>query len=289
VKFAFILAEKAFAPVAVLCAVLGVSTSGFYAWLERGAGNTERRRRDAQLAVRIKAAHQASRSTYGGPRIHAELAAKGTRVSRKRVARIMREHHVVGCKKRRFRATTNSRHGGPIAPNRLSRRFTMQAPNQVWVTDVTAITTGEGWCYLGAMVDLYSRRVVGWRTSFSNDAALALDVLRDARRLRAQARGVLHHSDRGSPYASAEYLAALHGAGMERSMSRKGDCWDNAVAESFFATLRAELLDRHYYATKAALDRALADYIDGFYNLERRHSHLGYVSPIFFELRNAAA
>ena len=218
--------------------------------------------------------------------MHRELRAQGVRVGKKRIERLMRENGIQGRTKRRFKCTTNSKHGGPIAPNVLARRFAVAEPNRAWVTDVTAIATGEGWLYLAPVLDLFSRRVVGWATSASNDTTLALDAIRKALRARRPRPGLLHHSDRASPYASDDYRAELRAHCMRRSMSRKGDCWDNAVAESFFATLRAELVDHERFATRKAAIDAIGDYIDNFYNPERRHSHLGYLNPIEFELRS---
>lgn len=282
-KYAFIAVEKAFFPVIVLCDVLEVSRSGFYAFSKRPA--PRRKAADAQLGVEIVAIHRRSRGTYGSPRVHAELRAKGFSVSKKRVERLMRESGVEARRKRRFRRTTDSKHAMPIAPNLLSRHFTTNAPNKAWVTDVTYIATGEGWLYLAAMLDLFSRRVVGYAMSDQNDRFLALDALGHALRARRPRRGLLHHSDRGSPYASDDYRAVLRNRGIVASMSRTGDCWDNAVAESFFATLKTELTDAMNYPTRAAAIASITDYIETFYNDARRHSHLGYVSPVEFELR----
>lgn len=281
-RFEFIRAEKDNFPVSVLCCTLQVSRSGFYAWSRRPFARQTLKR--AELTAQVKTVHERSRGTYGSPRVHRELRARGVVVSRKTVAKSMREAGIQGRKKRRFKRTTDSRHTLPIAPNLLARNFEVSAPNQVWVTDVTAISTWEGWLYLAVIVDLYARRVVGWATSASNDTSLALDALRSAVSHRNPPRGLLHHSDRGSPYASEAYRKALANHGILQSMSRKGDCWDNAVAESFFATLRAELIDHVTYATHATARRSLADYINCFYNIERRHSSLGYINPIEFEL-----
>jgi putative transposase len=207
-------------------------------------------------------------------------------VGKKRIERLMRENGLQARRKRRFRRTTDSRHSLPIARNIVARRFRVAAPNRVWVTDVTAIWTLQGWLYLAAMLDLYSRRVVGWAISESNDTRLALKALQPALLARRPPAGLVHHSDRGSPYASAEYRAALGRSGIVASMSRKGDCWDNAVAESFFATLRAELVDHEHYATQQAAINSIAEYIENFYNVERRHSFLGHLNPIEFELRS---
>ena len=283
-KFAFILAEKAVFAVSVMCEVLGVSKSGFYAWCKRS--KSPRAKADARLAVDIVVAHKRSRGTYGSPRVHAELRAQGVRVGKKRVERLMRENGIVARQKRRLRRTTDSNHDQPIAPNVLDRNFEAAAPNAAWVTDVTYVWTVEGWLYLAAILDLFSRSVVGWATSATNDRFLALEALAVALRRRGPSPGLVHHSDRGSPYASEDYRRALADHGITASMSRTGDCWDNAVAESFFATLKAELVDHELYATRAEAAVSIGDYIDQFYNVSRRHSYLGYVSPIEFELRS---
>ena len=269
-KFAFIRVEKAQYPVGVLCDVLDVSRSGFYASSKRPLAT--RTTTDALLVIEIRIVHKRLRGIYGSPRMHRELRAKGYRVGRKRVERLMRENGLRGRLKRRFRRTTDSNHAQPIAPNILHRDFATDAPNEAWVTDVTYIATDEGWLYLAAILDLFSRRVVGWATSTTNDRGLALEALASAVRSRRPLPGLVHHSDRGSPYASDDYREALRARGIVASMSRKGDCWDNAVAESFFAT-------------RAAAVASLTNYIDGFYNPVRRHSYLGYVSPIEFELK----
>lgn len=281
-KFSYIAQEVAF-PVEMMCRVLGVTRSGFYAWRKRP--RPARDKRDSQLAVKVAAVHQRSRRTYGSPRVHRELRAQGERVGKKRIERLMRQSGLQARRKRRFKRTTDSNHKGPIAPNLLARQFTVSEPNRAWVTDVTAISTGEGWLFVAPMLDLYSRRVVGWAGGVNNDTTLALAALRRALKSRRPPAGLLHHSDRGSPYASDDYRAVLRAHKMRRSMSRKGDCWDNAVAESFFATLRAELVDHEHFETRDQALSAIGDYIDNFYNVERRHSHLGYLNPLEFELR----
>ena len=287
-RFRLIEAEKANFPIRVLCEVLEVSPSGFYAWRTRP--RSERDKLDAVLAVEVAAVHAKSGRRYGSPRVHGALKKRGLQVSAKRVARLMRERGLVGREKRRFRATTDSNHDSPIAPNLLRRAFRRAAPDEAWVGDVTYIETREGWCYLAVLLDLFSRRVVGWAVSATNDTALALAALDRAVRLRRRVRGgLLHHTDRGSPYASEAYRRALAAFSMTQSMSRAGDCWDNAVAESFFATLRAELVDHETYATEAEAHRSLGDYIEAFYNTERLHSSLGFLSPIEFELKAHAA
>lgn len=282
-KFAFISAEKASTPVAVLCRVLGVSRSGFYAWEHRepSASSTS----DGRLAVRIAAIHKASGGRYGSPRVHAELAAEGVAVSRKRVARIMTELGLASLRKRRFKATTDSNHKLPIANNVLDRKFEVDAPDVAWVTDITYVWTSEGWLYVAAILDLFSRRVVGLSTSQRVDRDLVLAALRDAVGRRVPNQGLVHHSDRGSQYASGDYQKALRELGFVCSMSRKGDCWDNAVAESFFATLKTELIYPRRFATKREAREAIFDYVEVFYNRRRRHSTLGYLSPIDFEMK----
>jgi transposase InsO family protein len=283
VKFAFIEEKKVAFPVEPMCRVLGVSSSGYYAWQRRPP--SERSKADARLAVQVAAAHKRSRSTYGSPRVHADLRARGVRVGRKRVERLMRENGIQARRKRRFRRTTDSNHPNPVAPNILARRFEPAAPNTVWVTDVTYVWTAEGWLYLAVMLDLFARKVVGWATSPVNDTALALAALDAALAARRPPAGLVHHSDRGSPYASADYRAALKARGIVASMSRTGDCWDNSVAESFFATIKAELIDLELFSSRTAATARIADYIECFYNPQRRHSFLGFLSPIEFELK----
>jgi transposase InsO family protein len=283
----FIHAERALYPVRMLCSVLGVSRSGYYAWIDRP--EAARRKADEQLVVEIAAAHKRSRATYGSPRVHSELRSRGFRVGRKRIERLMRERGIQARRKRRFRRTTDSKHANPIAPNVLARKFAVKSPNVVWVADVTSIWTNEGWTFLAVILDLFARRVVGWAASQTNDAVLALAALDHALRGRNPSPGLMHHSDRGSPYASGEYQQALAKRGIVASMSRKGDCWDNAVAESFFATIKAELIEHEEYATHGTAVASIADYIERFYNPQRRHSHLGHVSPIEFELKAQVA
>lgn len=281
-KFAFIAELEVAFPIVVTCRVLEVSTSGFYAW--RGRRASPRAQRDQELSARVRAAYASSKGRYGSPRVHAELRAEGEKVGRKRVARLMKEAHLAGRKRRRFRSTTDSKHPLPIAPNLLERDFTAMAPNEAWVTDITSIWTQQGWLYLAAILDLFSRRVVGWATSATIDRHLALAALDIALRERRPSRGLVHHSDRGSTYASGDYRRALDAQAIECSMSRKGDCWDNAVAESFFASLKREVEEIESFESRAQAHATIAEYIDTFYNLQRRHSTIGYCSPIEFEL-----
>ena len=283
-KFAFIQAEdeKQSFPVAAMCRVLGVSTSGYYAWCVRKP--SRRSERNEALAVKVKATYEASRGTYGSPRVTEKLKKSGEQVSEKTVAKIMQENDLAARKKRRFKATTDSKHTKRIADNLLERDFAADAPNKAWVTDVTAVWTLMGWVYLAAIVDLYSRRVIGWAMSDSNDTTLALAALDRALRLRKPAPGLIHHSDRGSPYGSDDYIARLDQFGITRSMSRKGDCWDNAVAESLFSTLEFECRGVHDFADLDHAQQVIGEYIDGFYNIQRLHSTIGYCCPVEFEL-----
>jgi len=281
VRFGFIQTEKATYPVRVLCRTLKVSASGFYAWCRRGL--SDRAQEDAALKVEIRAAHSASGKTYGSPRILEDLKADGRHVGRKRVARLMREEGIEGQRKRRFRTTTDSRHSHPVAANHLDRSFTASAADKIWVSDITYIWTREGWMYLAAILDLFSRRVVGWSMDSRIDQTLALDALGMALRTRQPESGLLHHSDRGVQYAGTAYQERLREAGIVCSMSRKGDCWDNAVAESFFSTLKAELVHRTDYISRIQAKASVFEYIEAFYNPRRRHSALGYVSPVEHE------
>lgn len=280
-RFEFIRAEKAAFSVERLCEALQVSRSGYYAWAERSP--SPRARSDEQLGTEIRAIHREHKDRYGSPRIHSELTEQGHRISRKRVARLMRENGLKARPRRRFRRTTDSRHKHPVAPNLLARNFTVGARDQAWVGDITYIWTMEGWAYLAVLIDLYSRRVVGWALRKSLDRELAVAALERAIRLRAPERGLIHHTDRGCQYASAEYREILHQHGFACSMSGAGDCWDNAVAESFFATLKKELVHGCAFATRTEAYDAISDYIENYYNPKRRHSTNGHISPSRFE------
>jgi transposase InsO family protein len=281
VRFAFIEAEKACIPVAPMCGVLGVSRAGYYAWRSRPAA--ARAREDQRLAVEIASIHTESHKRYGSPRVHAELRCRGMRTARKRVARLMREQGLCARHKRRFRTTTDSQHDLPIARNVLARRFETPAPNTAWVTDITYVWTLEGWLYLVVILDLFSRRVVGWSMSERITRELALDALGMALSRRQPQRGLIHHSDRGSQYASRDYRRMLAANGIVCSMSRRGNCWDNAVAESFFSSLKLELVYDNHWATRSQARTAMFEYVEVFYNHQRRHSSLGYLSPVAFE------
>ncbi len=280
-RFSFIATEKAWYPVALMCRVLHVSRSGYYAWCKRPAA--ERRRQDQRLTLEVAAIHAESRGRYGSPRVHAELRDRGQRIARKRVARLMRTAGLRARVRRRFRCTTDSKHGMPIKGNLLARRFAMSAPNAGWVSDITYLWTFEGWLYLAIVLDLFSRRVVGWALSERLERGVALDALGMALKGRRPAGGMLHHSDRGSQYASQEYQQLLAAHGILSSMSRSGNCWDNAVAESFFATLKLELVYETQWRTREEARSALFEYLELFYNRQRRHSALGYLSPNQFE------
>jgi transposase InsO family protein len=281
VKYAFIQAEKARFPVKVLCRVLGVSRSGFYGAQTRAPST--RARVDADLGSRIEKIHRDSNQTYGSPRIHDQLKDDDVPVSRKRVARLMRERELKALPRRRFRKTTDSSHSFPIAPNLLQRDFAPIAPDLVWAADITYVWTWQGWMYLAVVLDLFSRRVVGWALAEHMRTELVVSALTMALGRRKPERGLVHHSDRGSQYASTEYRELLAQHGIECSMSRKGDCWDNAVVESFFGTLKAELLDRCSWPTHEDTRIEIARYIELFYNPIRKHSFLSYKSPAQFE------
>lgn len=283
-RYTFIRAHASEHAITTMCRVLGVSKAGYYAWGKRPP--SARARADQGLTIAIRAVHQRSRGTYGSPRVHADLRAQGMRVSAKRVARVMRAAGVRAKQRRRFRVTTDSRHGEPVAPNVLDRQFGVAqvgAADRVWAGDITYVATREGWLYLAVVLDLASRRVIGWAMRHTLERALTLDALRMAVGHRQPPAGVLHHSDRGSQYACGDYQALLTQHGMRCSMSRKGDCWDNAVVESFFATLKAELVDDADWATREEARTALFAYIEGWYNRQRRHSSLGYRSPVQYE------
>lgn len=282
-RYAFIEAEKANYPIRVLCRVLAVSRSGFYA--QRRRAPSRRCGEDRQLIEVIRAAHQASRGTYGSPRLQRELRAQGYRVGRHRVARLMREQGLRGCRRRRFKRTARCpTQGHSVAANWLARQFRVAAPNRVWAADMTYLWTGEGWLYLAVVLDLYSRRVVGWSMGKRLNQALAQQALDMALANRRVIPGqLLHHSDRGVQYTSHAYRQRLVAHGIIASMSGKGDCWDNAVAESFFATLKIECVRDQPLFSRAQARSALFDYIEVFYNRQRRHSTLGYLSPVDYE------
>ena len=267
--------------VALMCRQLDVSKSGFYAW--RSRPESARSKENKVLVTEIERLHEASRRTYGSPRIHADLEEEGFEVSRNRVARLMRENGIRAKGKRRFRKTTDSDHDHRVAPNHLARDFEVEAPNNVWAGDITYLWTSEGWMYLAVILDLFSRKVVGWAMADHMRTDLVLEALLKALRDRLPGDDLMHHSDQGSQYASDDYQDALDVHGIECSMSRKGDCWDNAVVESFFGSLKTELDAEDHWRTRAEARYDVFEYIEVFYNRQRRHSYLGYVSPVRYE------
>jgi len=285
-RFAFIDAEKAHHTIAILCRCLRVTRSGFYAWQRRP--ESAHARRDRQLRLKIRASHDASRRTYGSPRVWKDLAEDGEAVSRKRVARLMRADGLVARPRRRFKGTTMSDSDQPVASNVLDRQFTAAAPNQRWVGDTSEFLVGAGTkLFVAAMLDLFSRYVVGWAVSAVNDRHLTMKALEMAVKRRGPAAGLLHHSDQGCTYASEDYQRLLATHGIACSMSRRGNCYDNAVMEAFFSTVKFEL-GEHFDSCGEA-KRQLFDYIEVFYNQRRRHSTLGQISPAAYERRTAAA
>jgi putative transposase len=283
--YRFITAHAAQHPVALSCRVLGVSRSGYYAWQGRAA--SARAQADAALSERIAAIHQTSRGTYGSPRVHAELRAAGERCGRRRVARLMRQAGLRGChgQRRRVRTTTPDRQATP-APDRVERVFqppAVGAPDRLWVADITYVATQEGWLYLAVVLDAYSRKVVGWAMAEHLRTELVLDALTMALHQRRPAAGLVHHSDHGCQYTSLAFGQRLQEAGILPSMGSVGDCFDNAVAESFFATLKVELLHRQVWPTRAAARLAIFEYVEVWYNRQRRHSTLAYATPAGYE------
>jgi putative transposase len=262
-------------PVRVMCDALEVSPSGYYAW--RGRPESQRRRDDRRLKVMVRSVFRQSRETYGSPRIHHEFRAQGIRCSRKRIARLMKEEKLRPKKVRRFRRTTIVADDHPKAGNVLDRAFSVESPNTVWAGDITYLETRDGWLYLAVLLDLYSRRVVGWAVSSTLDQELVMRALNRALVERSPDSGLLHHSDRGAQYTSGSYQEELRRRGFTVSMSRKGNCWDNAVVESFFATLKIELGST--FSSRRAARVALFDYIEIFYNRQRRHTSLGGITP----------
>jgi putative transposase len=268
-----------------MCRVLGVSSSGYHAWVKRRP--SQRAETDAVLIAAIRAAHTASRGTYGAPRIHAELAAKGIRVGCKRVARLMTQAGLAGVCRRRF-VTTTVKDGGRQAPDLVERNFTAAAPDRLWVADITYVPTWAGFLYLAVVLDVFSRRIVGWSMATTLARQLVLDALNMALATR-RPRDVIHHSDQGSQYTSIEFGRRCREAGVRPSMGSVGDAYDNAMCESFFATLECELLDRCRFKTQADARRAVFEFIEGFYNPRRRHSSIGYLSPVDYERQRCAA
>jgi putative transposase len=285
-SFRFIEQQRKRYPVRVLCAVLDVSPAGYYAWRRRP--QSDRHRINQALLTEIRFLHRDSGGRYGSPRIHAALQHQGRGVSRGRIERLMHRHGIraIMTPLRRVR-TTDSRHGLPIAPNLIDRNFTAAAPNRVWLADITYIPTGEGWLYLAAVMDLHSRKIVGWDMQDHLKAELASAALTMAIQQRKPQAGLIHHSDRGVQYAAADYRKVMTDAGITPSMSRKANCYDNAPMESFFHTLKTELVHHRDYATRAQARGDIFAFIEGFYNRTRSHSSIGYLSPSQMERKAA--
>jgi putative transposase len=264
-----------------MCVALGVSVSGYHAW-QRGGVPARKRLTDAQMLALIQSIHRELKGAYGSPRMVRELRERGFPASKARVERLMRQHGIRARHKRRYKATTDSKHGLPVAPNILDRNFTPTAPNQVWTSDLTYVWTDEGWLYLAVVIDLFNREVVGWSVRARMTAEIVIDALTMAWFRKKPGPGLIHHSDRGSQYASAAFRARLTEYAMICSMSRKGNCWDNAPTESFFNSLKNERVHGTRYRTRADAQADLFDYIEPFYNRRRKHSTLGYSSPVRF-------
>ncbi|WEK43180.1 MAG: IS3 family transposase [Candidatus Sphingomonas colombiensis] len=280
-RFALVDQAKKDFPVHRLCQVLGVSQSGYFAWKDRPA--SRRQRDDMVMLAHVRSAFALSNGTYGSPRMTRELQDDGFAIGRRRTARLMRENGLRGRQKRRFKRTTDSEHSWPIAPNIIDQDFTATTPNQKWGVDISYVWTREGWLYLAVVIDLFSRRVIGWAVGDRLHRDLALAALRKALVMRRPPEGLIHHSDRGSQYCSVDYQTELRRHGIRISMSGKGNCYDNAMVETFFKTIKSELVWRTVFYTRDQAAQAIARYIDGFYNPVRRHSALDYISPAQFE------
>ena len=280
-RFALIDQAKEQFPVQRLCGVLGVSQSGYFAWKDRPA--CRRQQDDLVLLAHARSAFALSNGTYGSPRMTRELQDNGFAVGRRRTARLMRENDIKARQKRRFKRTTDSEHSWPVAPNIIDQDFAADRPNEKWGVDISYVWTREGWIYLAVVIDLFSRRVVGWSVGDRLHRRLAIAALQTALTMRRPPEGLIHHSDRGSQYCSIDYQAVLRRHGIQISMSGKGNCYDNAMVETFFKTLKSELVWRTTFFTRAEAERDIARYIDGFYNPVRRHSALDYLSPAQFE------
>jgi putative transposase len=274
-------------PIDQLCQAFEVSPSGYYDWSQRQEQPCQRQREDQRLKTEIQRIHEQSRNTYGAPRVQMELRGQGQRHGRNRIGRLMREQGLCGRQKKRYLVqTTNSKHDEPIAPNRLAQAPVPTRPDQLWAADITYVATAAGWVYVAAILDLYSRRIVGWAVSQQIDSTLVLMALSMALTHRQPPAGLIFHSDRGVQYASADYRRALAQAGLVASMSRKANCYDNATMEAFWSTLKLELIYRREFRDLGQLRPALFDYIEVFYNRQRRHSALDYRTPADFERAN---
>ena len=280
-RFALVDQAKKEFPVHRLCRVLGVSQSGYFAWKDRSA--SKRQHDDMVMLAHVRSAFALSNGTYGSPRMTRELRDDGFAIGRRRTARLMRENGLRARQKRRFKRTTDSEHAWPVAPNIIDQDFTASTANQKWGVDISYVWTREGWLYLAVVIDLFSRKVVGWAVGDRLHRRLALAALRKALTMRCPPKGLIHHSDRGSQYCSIDYQAELRRHGVTISMSGKGNCYDNAMVETFFKTIKSELVWRTVFHTRVEAEHAIARYIDGFYNPVRRHSALDYLSPAQFE------
>lgn len=280
--FGFIDAKKATMPVPRLCRTLGVSVSGYYAWKRRPASRSQRD--DLLLLAHVRSCFSRSRQTYGSRRIRQDIQAEGLAVGRHRIARLIRDNGLIALQKPRFKKTTDSAHDRPVAPNLLDQDFSTSGPNEKWGVDITYVWTTEGWLYLAIVLDLFSRRIIGWAVSDRITKALAITALNRAIALRTPPPGVIHHSDRGSQYCSHDYQKILTANGFLASMSGKGNCYDNAMVETVFKTLKSDLVWRTVFMSRCQAKAAIGHYIDGFYNPVRRHSALGYQSPCAFEV-----
>ena len=280
-RYQFIQAEKAHYPIHLMCQVLQVSRSGFYDW--QGRPPSKQTKEDQRLLTKIQAIHKASRETYGSPRIHDDLRDDGETCGKHRTARIMKENGIRAKTSKKFKATTNSEHHYPVASNLLNQEFSAAAPNQCWTSDITYIETAEGWLYLAVVLDLYSRAIVGWAMDRRMTRQLVRDALMMALWKRGKVKGLLLHSDRGTQYASEDYQRLLKSNGITCSMSRKGNCYDNAAMESFFGTLKQELVHHERYASREQAKASIFEYIEVFYNQQRKHSAINYLAPMVFE------
>ena len=281
-KFRFICEHRETFKVGRMCKLLNVSRSGYHAWVKRP--ESRRSRENQALEAKIRVLHSASHGIYGAPRIHQDLIDDGIRCGKNRVARIMRKAGIRSRTKKKFKATTNSRHSFPVAPNLLNQNFKVDAPDHTWVGDITYIHTNEGWLYLAVLLDLFNREVVGWSTSCRLTRQLAIDALQMALGRRNPGNNLMHHSDQGSQYASADYQNILKEHDIICSMSRKGNCYDNAVAESFFGRLKSEWTNHNRYLSRSEAIQSIFYYIEIFYNRKRRHSSIDYVTPHEYEI-----
>jgi putative transposase len=286
-KYEFIEKERSVFVLERMCRVLAVSRSGYYRWKRQIL--SKRQQDNEYMLMQINESHRQSHGTYGSPRIYRDIRAEGIVCGKNRIARLMRIHGIQGKAKKKYKATTNSRHNLPIAPNLVCRNFESDRPNKVWVSDITYIWTQEGWVYLAVILDIFSRMIVGWNISARLTDSLVVESLHQAQRKRNSGSGLVFHSDRGAQYASKSFRSMLMTYGFKQSMSRKGDCWDNAVAESFFHTLKTELVYGKVFMTREEARQELFEYIEMFYNQVRRHSALGYCAPGVYEQKALAA